>query len=462
MAFSNNASTTATRAAVEVLADKIQQVQVSLAMETITSLIDDISDHVLDMRKVFTVYSNQSEMDAALYALANEIKFTNFPLNMLFATVSDACVFLQKSENYGLTLVLPPEYRDPQCEICRRQRQNWTDAEWEWTRRNNVSISAAVWNETLWDYGRLEYQNVSYRATLRPWFKQAALLTPTNARIQFTEPYLYALGTRGNLTLVVSGITATYPFFDTLGQLSAVYGVDISFEDLHDTLAKYLQTPNAFMYITTKEGLLVGSSSNESLIDFAGNMIFANQSMNAQTRATSELLWSQFPSGGIDLSLLGGKLWDHEGLSFQLRAMSDAPHFVIINGAPKSDYTGEFDAVLADLDLQLGNNLRIMIGVSSTVFAVVVLISCILARFYVTIPLAHITRIIEDAAHFDFTAYKSMRKSNGNFIREIATMEQVFFVMIAKFAASVRGSTSTRLSEDVSFMKRNKIASTKK
>ncbi|TPX71325.1 hypothetical protein CcCBS67573_g06219 [Chytriomyces confervae] len=465
MAFSNNASTTATRAAVEVLADKIQQVQVSLAMETITSLIDDISDHILDMRKVFTVYSNHSDMDAALYALANEIKFTNFPLNMLFATVSDACVFLQKSDKYGLTVVLPPDYRDPQCEICRRQRQNWTDAEYEWTRRNNVSISAAVWNETLWDYGPFEYQNVSYRATLRPWFKQAALLTPANARIQFTEPYLYALGTRGNLTLVVSGITATYPFFDALGQLSAVYGVDISFEDLHDTLAKYLQTPNAFMYITTREGLLVGSSSNESLIDSAGNMMFANQSMNTQTRITSEFLWSQFSSGVIDLSLLGGKLWDHEGLSFQLRAMSDAPHFVIVNGAPKSDYTGDFDAVLADLDLQLGNNLRIMIGVSSTVFAVAVLISCILARFYVTIPLAHITRIIEDAAHFDFTSYKSMRKSNGNFIREIATMEQVFFVMIAKFAASVRGSTSTRLSEDVSFTKRNMISlrdSTKK
>ncbi|KAJ3244094.1 hypothetical protein HDU78_011492 [Chytriomyces hyalinus] len=458
MEYSNYASTTATRAAVEVLADKIQQVQVGLAMETITSLIDDITDHVLDMRKVFTVYSNQSNMDAVLYALANEIKFTNIPLHLLFATITDTCVFLQKSDKFGVMLILPPEYRDPQCEICRRERQNWTDAEWEWTRRHNGSISAAVWNETSLTYGEFRYQNISYRATLRPWFKQAALLTAANARIQFTEPYVFALGARGNFSDVVSGITATYPIFDNLGQLSAVYGVDISFQDMHDTLAKYLQTPNAFMYVTTREGLLVGSSSNESLIDFAGNMIFANQSMNPKTRATSEFLWSQFPSDKIDLSLLGGKMWDHEGLAFQLRAMSNAPHFVIVNGAPTSDYTGEFDAVLADLDVQLENNLRIMIGVSSTVFAVVVLISCVLARLYVTIPLAHITRIIEDAAHFDFTAYKSMRKSNGNFIREIATMEQVFFVMIAKFAANVRGSTTGRLSEDVSFTKRNMIA----
>ncbi|KAI8831799.1 hypothetical protein BJ741DRAFT_616144, partial [Chytriomyces cf. hyalinus JEL632] len=455
MAYSNNASTTATRTAVEILADKIQQVQVGLAMETITSLIDDITDHVLDMRKVFTVYSNQSNMDGVLYALANEIKFTHIPLHLLFATTTDAAVFLQKSDKFGVMLILPPEYRDPQCEICRRERQNWTDAEWEWTRRHNGSLSAAVWNETSLTYGEFRYQNKSYRATLRPWFKQAALLTAANARIQFTEPYVFALGARGNFSDVVSGITATYPFFDHLGQLSAVYGVDISFQDMHDTLAKYLQTPNAFMYVTTREGLLVGSSSNESLIDFAGNMIFANQSMNPKTRATSEFLWSQFPSDKIDLSLLGGKMWDHDGLAFQLRAMSNAPHFVIVNGAPKSDYTGDFDAVLADLDVQLGNNLRIMIGVSSTVFAVVVLISCVLARLYVTIPLAHITRIIEDAAHFDFTSYKSMRKSNGNFIREIATMEQVFFVMIAKFAANVRGSTTARLSEDVSFTKRN-------
>ncbi|KAI8840300.1 hypothetical protein BJ741DRAFT_596957 [Chytriomyces cf. hyalinus JEL632] len=114
-------------------------------------------------------------------------------------------------------------------------------------------------------------------------------------------------------------------------------------------------------------------------------------------------------------------------------ALQFAPYFVIVNGAHKSNYTGDIYAVLQSLDDNLQSNVRKIIVVSVGLFVAMVFISCVLTYFSVSVPLAKITSIMIDlffsqnATSFDFAAYKNMEKQFCSHITELATMEKVFY-----------------------------------
>ncbi|TPX59389.1 hypothetical protein CcCBS67573_g09093 [Chytriomyces confervae] len=122
--------------------------------------------------------------------------------------------------------------------------------------------------------------------------------------------------------------------------------------------------------------------------------VTSQASATPSTRITAQLFWSLLPGNNKDFTLLQGEQREHEDLYFQLRALPFAPYFVIVNGAPKSDYTGDIDAVLQSLDDNLQSNVRKIIGISVGVFVAMVFISCVLTYFSVSVPLAKITSIM--------------------------------------------------------------------
>ncbi|KAJ3231241.1 hypothetical protein HDU78_007832 [Chytriomyces hyalinus] len=437
MTASNDLSTSTGRNVANRLAVKIQRVEGSLALESIGAAIRIIHQNTLDMYKVISAYNNQSNLESLLFSFANEVKYTGYELNMYYGTQQDAFIQFQLSGHDAVWIKTPLGYNDPDCNICQTYQKNFTKADREWMVKRNGSAAYGDWDAKTFTYSNFRYDNLSYYPTRRPWYKQAATLDADNVKVQFTPPYIYAGGT----VSMIAGtplVAANIPFFNANGRLQGVFGTDISFTEMHNSLKSYLQTPNAFMYVITRDGLLIGTSSDESIVDATGFLISANQSATPSTRITAQLFWSLLPENNKDFTLLHGEQREHEDLYFQLRALPFAPYFVIVNGAPKSDYTGDIDAVLQSLDDNLQSNVRKIIGISVGVFVAMVFISCVLTYFSVSVPLAKITSIMVDATSFDFAAYKTMEKQLCSHISELATMEKVFYRMIGKFAHSIR------------------------
>ncbi|KAJ3401752.1 hypothetical protein HDU80_005730 [Chytriomyces hyalinus] len=438
----NSSSVAAGVGIANTLAIRIQNLEVSLVMESIGSLIASINENSLDMSKIISVYGNDSNLDSLLYSFANEVKYSKYPMSMYFGTKLGAFVYLLGTGKDSIWVTTPYGFSDPGSRLCETYQQNYTASDWEQVRKRNSSTAIGVWDQDSWTYSGFYHANLTFIATERPWYRQAASLTPLNAQVQYTEPYSFA-GV-GDKTFGIAGISSNYPFFDANGQISGVYGTDVSFADMHDTLSKYLNTPNSFMYCITRRGQLVGTSSNESIVSAAGGMKFANESSTKTTKLTAKFLWDLVPNEGIDFTLLTGRLWEHEGYLFQVRAMEYAPYFVVVNGAPKSDYTGDIDLMMSDLEIALSRNVVLILAVSIAVFAIMVSINCALAHYLINAPIGKITSIIRNASSFDFVAYKAMQRQYGNYISELSAMEKVFYTMIAKFAGSIRSSEPSK------------------
>ncbi|KAJ3394389.1 hypothetical protein HDU80_010496, partial [Chytriomyces hyalinus] len=402
MAHSNVYSTSSSRQIVDSLALKIQHVQGHLADETIRkprliqdqsslitynlqtgSMTSGVNQTMLEMRKAISAYSNQASLDSVFEAFEREVQYTKSQLGFLYGHADGAFMSLQQTEGQGS----------------------------------------------------------------RPWFAQAAFLDAANARIQYTDPYVYAAGSKENFLDFATGITATYPFFNSSGGLDGVFGLDVTFADIRDSLKTSLQSPNAFIYVATREGILVGTSTNETMLDSAGNLISAQDSKSASIQTTGKYLWNRnLTTNNSDLSTLSNQMIEDQGYLFQLRIMSHAPYFVIVNGAPKTDYTKEIDLVLSDLDAGFAFITKVVVAVSTAVFVLSVVVSNTWTYYFIVLPLSKVTAGLREASNFDFSAYKPLQKQKFNHIREICTMEHVFYMMIAKFAASIRGSNGMRSS----------------
>ncbi|KAI9334552.1 hypothetical protein BDR26DRAFT_866818 [Obelidium mucronatum] len=195
-------------------------------------------------------------------------------------------------------------------------------------------------------------------------------------------------------------------------------------------------------YVMTRRGNLIGVSTNESIVDTAGNLKFANASTTSAIQQTATYLQKLLPPNNLDYSILGGQhaTYESNGIYFQIQVMSQEPRYVIVNGAPKTDYTGDIDSVLERLQETLANDVKSIIGIAAGVFVAMVIVSCILTYFSVTVPLAMITKIMVQATSFDFSAFKAMESQNANLITELGTMEEVFYKMIEKFASSIKAN----------------------
>ncbi|KAI8619335.1 hypothetical protein BC830DRAFT_1104773, partial [Chytriomyces sp. MP71] len=446
----NIKSASAGQSVARELATKIQRVEGSLALQSIGRLIGTINENVLDMVKIINEFVDQSDPTALLIAFANEIKFTGNSLGMFYGSMSNTFIYIMGSGPDSIWMVTPPKFQDSSCKLCTKYRQNYTAKDFEWSEKLNCSVAFGDWNADTFTWSNFRFQNITYFPTQRPWFKQAIKQQgPGNATIQYVGPYLYAPG--GNSRISSAGMTAAYPFFDKEGLPQGVYGYDISFESIHGELQAYLQTPNSFVYVMTPDGLLVGASTNESIVNSKGSLIYANESTTFSTSKTAQHIWRMLPDNKKDFTVLDGGTFQHEEWFFQLRALPYSPYFVVVNGAPSTDYTGDIDQLIAKIQQSQNRNTNVIIGTTISVFALTMSVGCLLTYYQVTVPLKKMTAILQEVANFDFTAYKEMELKTGSLIVEVAGMEFVFFRMIGKFAAAIRKVRRRRNGKDMTF-----------
>ncbi|KAJ3290042.1 hypothetical protein HDU79_003589 [Rhizoclosmatium sp. JEL0117] len=442
MNSANNLSVNTGRNVANSLALKIQTIEGSLTLNNLNNLINQVNS---DTKSVFTslsAYVNKTNMWSTFQNFAYTMKYKG-ALNMYYGTTDNRFVYVHGTGKLAIWITVPANYvPDPACGSFCQFSANYTPEQWKWVAIRDSNSVYGDWNQDTWVADGWQFANFSFKCSGRPWFKKAAAQNPNSPTVLYTDPYLFAGGDVGE-TGGAAGITATIPFFDGNGTLQGVYGTDIGFTDMHAMLVSFLQTPNAFMYVMTRTGSLIGVSSNESIIDASGNLKFANASSTTNIQYTATYLQSLLPPGMNDYTLLdtnGPSNFDKNGLYFQMKIMQQEPRYVIINGAPKSDYTGNIDSVLQQLEDTLANDVKQIIGIAVGVFVAMVFVSCVLTYFTVTIPLAMITKIMIQATSFDFSAFKQMEAKNANIITELGTMEEVFYKMIEKFAASIKAN----------------------
>ncbi|KAJ3244095.1 hypothetical protein HDU78_011493 [Chytriomyces hyalinus] len=434
MAASNEQSTATGRRVAQSLAVQVQSAEASLALDRIKSFIKSVNEQTTHVYKSISVHGNQSNLDSLLNAFANEVKYTGYPLIMYYGRQDDA--FIQM-EGKAVGLTIPTSYRNPDCVICNALRRNFTKEQNDWADHVAMAAGDAKWDETSWAAASFVASNSVYHCIQRPWYIQAASLTPETARIQYTEPYIYEES--GPYSL--AGITVNIPFFDSQGRVTGVYGSDISFKHMHDILTDFLQSNNSFMYVMTSTGQLVGSSSNESFVGDDGNLIHANQSMSKFTRSTADFLWKLDLDANVkNFTLLDGFQAELDNVTFQVRALLEPPYFVIVNGALKEDYSATISSLRSELTAIERECLYVLMEASAISFAVVVTLGILFNYLTVVRPLRQITSVMVHAARLDFTASANLGQSFRTFIKELTEMEKEFFAMVVNFANSVQES----------------------
>ncbi|KAJ3021269.1 UNVERIFIED_CONTAM: hypothetical protein HDU68_009714 [Siphonaria sp. JEL0065] len=153
-------------------------------------------------------------------------------------------------------------------------------------------------------------------------------------------------------------------------------------------------------YIMTRYGNLIGMSNNESIVDVdKKNLKFANASTTPNILTTVMYLQSLLPPNSMDYTLLAERNstnYKVNGIYFQISIMLQEPRYIIVNGAPTTDYTGNMDSVLEQLEETLSNELTQIIGLTISVFITMVIASCILTYYSVSVPMAMITTIMDE------------------------------------------------------------------
>ncbi|KAI8608585.1 hypothetical protein BC830DRAFT_1174292 [Chytriomyces sp. MP71] len=446
MTSANQLSTSTGRNVADTLALKIQAIEGSLVLENIGSLIQYVSDNTLAMYKTLNAYVDASNLEDILHTFAYSNEYQNYQLNMYFGTNDDGLLLLQGSGPGAVLIVQPANdfsTRHPNCKICQYFQQNFTTADWAWATKRNTSSAVGDWNLKTFSYSNFGFANFTFHSTQRPWYKAAAVQDPNNVQVQYTEPYLFAGGGAGETGGATAGITAVIPLFDQNKQrLLGVYGSDLAFTDMHTTLKSFVQTPNSFIYVMTHFGVMIGASNDESILDSTGNLKPAIKATDPNIALSANFLYNMLPVNNKDFTLLGGSnsTFKYNGIYFQITVLPQPPHFVFVNGAPETDYTGNIDTVLQQLNTNLQNSTTTIIWISIVVFIVLLLISSILTYLSVSVPLTKVTSIMTQATSFDFSAFKAMEAQKGNFITELGTMEKVFYTMIEKFASSIKAN----------------------
>ncbi|KAJ3243935.1 hypothetical protein HDU77_010128, partial [Chytriomyces hyalinus] len=431
MAASNEQSTSTGRRVAQSLAVQVQSAEASLALDRIKSFITSVNEQTTHVYKSISVHGNQSNFDSLLNSFANEVKYTGYPLIMYYGRQDDA--FIQMEGN-AIGLTIPASYRNPDCAICNAFRRNFTKEQNDWADNITMAAGNAKWDEKSWEATSFVFADSDYHCTQRPWYIQAASLTPETVRIQYTEPYIYEES--GPYSLA-----GNIPFFDSKGRVTGVYGSDISFNHMHAILTDFLQSNNSFMYVMTRTGQLVGSSSNESFVGDDGNLIHANQSMSKWTSSTAQFLWTLDPDADVkNFTLLDGFQAELGNVTFQVRALLEPPYFVIVNGALKEDYSATISILRSELTAIERKCLYVLMEASTISFAAVVTLGILFNYLTVVRPLRQMTSVMVHATQLDFTASATLGQSFRTFIKELTEMEKEFFIMVVNFANSVQES----------------------
>ncbi|TPX66094.1 hypothetical protein CcCBS67573_g07949 [Chytriomyces confervae] len=143
----------------------------------------------------------------------------------------------------------------------------------------------------------------------------------------------------------------------------------------------------------TRDGQLIGSCTSASLVAPIGNLLRANESMDPLIQKIARVLWSIQTTDAKDFVYMDGIRWE----------LKEEPHFIVVNGAPKSDYAAEIEHVQADLDVLQSETLHNTTKTAVAYFFSLILFSVILLHLALSRPLARITRAMVAVSSLDFS-----------------------------------------------------------
>ncbi|KAI9352838.1 hypothetical protein BDR26DRAFT_206270 [Obelidium mucronatum] len=272
----------------------------------------------------------------------------------------------------------------------------------------------------------------SFDFTTRIWYKQAiAQQQPTT--VQWTDPH-YIINSN------YTGLTADLALWTRDNRFAGVIGIDFTYMNLASYVGNFKPTPNSFMFIMSGTGLMVVSSFNESL----GNATLGT--LKRLPECTSPILVQISNYFGSILkpnqsyeSLGPVASFQLDNLYVQLALTKHLPSMIVVNGALKQDYTGDYDVVLAKLDFTLNDNLNKMIIAGIVVFVGMLFIGLLFSYYYLLRPMKQLETFLLLATKFKF---KEILDKGGygvtSFVKELGAIHVTFFQMVDRFATAIK------------------------
>ncbi|KAJ3225189.1 Gamma-aminobutyric acid type B receptor subunit 2 [Clydaea vesicula] len=195
-----------------------------------------------------------------------------------------------------------------------------------------------------------------YDAFGRKWFINSSKYSKFNASLLWTDVYR---STSGELDITVS-----YPFFNKFGNLSGVFGVDITLDELSHSIRNMVGTPNGFVYILSQNGELIVSSGLEPIYNSFNNKSIRPSEMKNSYLKTTGLFLENLITGGntsavINYNLLNLEdnntaIFEVNDIFFQVKKVPKRiPIMYLVNGGPREDYVGEIDTIQTKLENEL-------------------------------------------------------------------------------------------------------------
>ncbi|KAJ3389390.1 hypothetical protein HDU92_001076 [Lobulomyces angularis] len=277
-----------------------------------------------------------------------------------------------------------------------------------------------------------------YDAFGRKWFINSSKYSKFNASLLWTDVYR---STSGELDITVS-----YPFFNKFGNLSGVFGVDITLDELSHSIRNMVGTPNGFVYILSQNGELIVSSGLEPIYNSFNNKSIRPSEMKNSYLKTTGLFLENLITGGntsavINYNLLNLEdnntaIFEVNDIFFQVKKVPKRiPIMYLVNGGPREDYVGEIDTIQTKLENELRNFILKILIVSISTFIIMVVVSLLGTFTFLIKPLKKIKKIMDEAANLEFRQIKddNLLKKKSIFL-EFSEMQTSCIVMIRNFA----------------------------
>ncbi|KAJ3286284.1 hypothetical protein HDU79_006596 [Rhizoclosmatium sp. JEL0117] len=300
------------------------------------------------------------------------------------------------------------------------------------TSRNTL-VRYKVLDFTVWNAintsSPLDSLTLDYKT--RPFYVAAMKQSQENAVVQWTSPYFVA---GANYT----GVGAGLPLYTRNGTLVGVVGVDLTYMNMASYVAGYKPTPNSFMFIMTGTGVMIVSSFNETL----GNS--TTKILKSLVNCTTPILVQI--SNYLSTILLPNQTYESLGPSahyeignMYVQLSVTKRNMIIISGALKSDYQGDYDVIIDRLETTLSTKLNQMIVIGIGLFVFVMLLGVVFTYLQITKPMQKLATYLEMASNFKF---KPITESGGygktSFLSELGEIHVMFFEMVERFAVAIK------------------------
>ncbi|KAJ3046440.1 hypothetical protein HK097_000858 [Rhizophlyctis rosea] len=225
------------------------------------------------------------------------------------------------------------------------------------------------------------------------------------------------------------------------GKFFAAQFVTMTLNSLENYLPTIKPTPNAVISFLDTKGLLIASSEPGATANLTTGVRYpAYNSTNPTIAATAQYLFPEYKSSTssdyakavseakeLSTEFIGP---DKKRYLLQSRWVSD-PHglkWLMLLTVPRSDFFSAVDSAKKSI-LAIGVSLGFL-GFLCAIFTSVIII----------LPLKRLISVMNDATNFDFSALRNGYLNRRSMFVEIAEMQEVFSVMMVKFASAIQSN----------------------